>query len=98
MPLPAELLQRLRCPLDHTPLRELSSEEVAKINAGIESGRVHDRFDGVVSVPIEGGLTAAPIGNDLVIDPAAWIYPVRNGIPTLVANEAIRLSETASMS
>jgi uncharacterized protein YbaR (Trm112 family) len=75
------LLKRLRCPVTQAPLRELASDEVHTVNAAISRGEARDGADARVELEIEGGLVS-PTG-DLV-------YPIRNGIPTLVADEAIR--------
>jgi uncharacterized protein YbaR (Trm112 family) len=75
------LLKRLRCPVTHAPLRELASDEVHTVNAAISRGEARDGAHAKVELEIESGLVS-PTG-DLV-------YPIRNGIPTLVADEAIR--------
>jgi uncharacterized protein YbaR (Trm112 family) len=75
------LLKRLRCPVTYQPLRELTSDELATVNAAIARGEARDNASAKVELSIEGGLVSTT--GDLV-------YPIRNGIPTLVADEAIR--------
>jgi uncharacterized protein YbaR (Trm112 family) len=75
------LLKRLRCPVTYQTLRELTSDELATVNAAIARGEARDNASAKVELSIEGGLVSTT--GDLV-------YPIRNGIPTLVADEAIR--------
>lgn len=79
-----ELLAMLRCPLDGGQLQVAEEPLVARVNEAIEKGQARDRLDQRVELPIDGGLVSQGSG---------LLYPVRGGIPTLVADEAIRLPE-----
>ncbi|MGB7328054.1 MAG: Trm112 family protein [Rubripirellula sp.] len=75
-----KLICRLRCPIDGTPLHLASDSLVESVNQAIAAGEKRDRHDQKISSLIEGGLVDQQ-GNRL--------YPIRGGIPTLVADEAI---------
>jgi uncharacterized protein YbaR (Trm112 family) len=79
----SELLQLLRCPLDRTPLAEASSDVVAQINAAIADGRVANLGGQQLQRPIDGGLVRAD--GDV-------LYPIVDGIPVLLRDEAISLT------
>ena len=70
----------LRCPTDRTPLAIADEELVNQLNAGIGRGEVRDRADQKVHEIIESGL---------ITESGDWVYPIRGGIVTLVADQAI---------
>ncbi len=75
-----DLLAMLRCPVDGNQLELAPPEVVERINRAIAAGTQRDVADQKVDRPIEGGLR--PTGGSIV-------YPIRGGIPTLVADEAL---------
>lgn len=78
----SELLQMLRCPIDGIPLQLASESVVSKLNEAIAQGVSRDRMDQKVTEPVDGALVTAD---------GCRGYPMRNGIPTLIADEAIVL-------
>lgn len=78
-----DLLAMLRCPATGQRLQLADTELVASVNAAIHQGQARDRAEQVVVGPIEQGLLAADRG---------FLYPIRGGIPTLIADEAIDLN------
>lgn len=81
-----DILPILRCPVSGQSLTFADPDLVAEINAGIAGNRVRDRLDQKVNQQIEGGLIPTEGG---------WLYPIREGIPTLIGDNAIRI-ETPS--
>ncbi len=77
-----ELLAMLRCPIDGIALEMADEATVNRINTGIEAGEIRDRVDQKVTEPIDEGLVTAD---------GKRLYPVRNHVPTLIAEEAIEL-------
>ena len=79
-----ELLAIFVCPMDHTPLSRADDRLVARVNRAIATGRVTTRAGRLVDQPIDGGL--------LHID-KTLLYPILDGIPVLLADEAILLAQ-----
>jgi uncharacterized protein YbaR (Trm112 family) len=77
-----ELLRILRCPIDGKMLQIVETSLVNELNGAIQRGEIRTRQDQRVTLLIESGL----LGGD-----GRWLYPIRNGIPTLIADEAILL-------
>ncbi len=77
-----KLLQILRCPIEGNPLEVADSELLERVRLAIEQGTARDRLDQLIQQDIDGGL---------VNQSGTWMYPIRGAIPTLVADEAIRL-------
>ena len=78
-----ELLSILKCPVTGSPLQLAEDQLVSKVNSAIDEERARDRLEQKVQEQVEGGLTT---------DEQAWMYPIRDGIPTLVLEEAIDLN------
>lgn len=80
-----ELLALLRCPETHQTLTIAPAELVAKLEAERLAGRLRDRSGNMVADPIEGGLLRAD---------GALFFPIRDGIPVLLAPEALPISQS----
>ena len=76
-----KLLQMLRCPVSGNPLEVADDSLISAVNEAIERKAAFDRIDQVVEQKIDGGLRSGD-----------WLYPIRSGIPTLVADEAIAIN------
>lgn len=81
-----ELLDILACPENKTPVALADAALVEKINAAIEKGEVKNRGGQKVEKKIDGGL---------VREDGAYLYPVEDGIPIMLIDEAIPLGEMA---
>jgi len=77
-----ELLAMLRCPVTGSQLQFADEGTINRVNDAIASGAARDRVDQTVSEPIDGGLVSTEAG---------VLYPIRDAIPTLIPDEAIRL-------
>ena len=77
-----ELLEILVCPDDHTPLTLADERLVAKINQRVAAGQLKNKAGDKVDRMLEGGLLRA--------DRQA-VYPIIDGIPILLIDEAIPL-------
>jgi uncharacterized protein len=76
-----KLVEILRCPVSRTPVSLVPRDRLRELNALIEAGELKYEDDR----PVEGELEAA-----LVTADGARIYRVRDGIPIMLADEAIR--------
>jgi uncharacterized protein len=80
----AQLLQILRCPQDHSELRIADASLIAEVNQGIRAGRLTTVGGQPLKKPLDGGLIRA--AGDLM-------YPIVGGIPVMLADEAIDVSQ-----
>jgi uncharacterized protein YbaR (Trm112 family) len=74
-----ELLTLLRCPETHGVLRPVTPAELEYINAAIHNSGVRNRNGEVISELLE---------DCLICDSAGLCYPVRDGLPIMLADEA----------
>jgi len=74
------LLSLVRCPVDGQTLVVAPQELSAKLNQLIAAGRLRDQADGLVEEPFAYALATADLSR---------VYPVRDGIPTLIPSESI---------
>lgn len=77
-----DFLAMLVCPTSRQPLRAATADEVARLNDAIRRGGVSNRG---------GTAVAVPWAEALATKDGAWLYPIQDGIPILLANEAIPL-------
>ncbi len=77
-----EMLSLLCTPDTREPLVEASEEVLAKVNAEIEKGSVKSVGGAIVSETLEEALVSKD---------GKKLYPVKNGIPVLLMDEAIAL-------
>jgi uncharacterized protein len=82
MALDSFLLEILRCPATRQPLREAEPVVVDRVNRAIQAGQAHDQIGRPVTLPVDGGL---------VREDGQVFYPVRDGIPIMLADEGIAL-------
>jgi uncharacterized protein len=80
-----ELLQILRCPETHHALALVDATLLAQINERIRAGQLANRAGEPIHQPIDGGL--------IRVDHKC-LYPIRDEIPVLLAEEAIVLPIT----
>jgi uncharacterized protein YbaR (Trm112 family) len=74
------LLAILRCPRTRAPLHQATLEELEKVNQQIASGTCRDAAGDTVADALESAL---------VSQCGSWLYPIRDAIPTMIADEAI---------
>ena len=80
------LLDIICCPVTRLPLEILDAARLDTLNAAIANGTVRNAGDEAVADPLEEGL----ISRD-----GRLVYPVRDGIPVLLAEESIQWSQVA---
>jgi len=77
-----DLLKILVCPEDRRPLHRADARLLEKLNRAIDARRVRRR---------NGQIVARPLDEGLVREDRSLLYPVIDGIPVLLADEAIPL-------
>ena len=84
MSLDKELLDILCCPVTHSPLVPMSAAQLEALGAAIAAGEIKDRGETVLTEP----LTEALVTRDGKV-----AYPVRDGIPVLIEEQGIALTQ-----
>jgi uncharacterized protein YbaR (Trm112 family) len=79
-----ELLAILRCPDNQSPLSQASDDTVRRINVAIRDGRITNRGGQQPEGELDGGL---------IREDGAYLYPIIGGIPVLLRDDAIPLSQ-----
>lgn len=82
MPLDPEFLQILRCPKTRKPLRMASASELRALNQQIADKRLADA---------SGRPREQPVNEGLVPEGEPVLYPVEDGIPNLLIDDALPL-------
>lgn len=78
-----ELLELIACPETHQALREAAPELLTRLNSRIAKGELVNRAGTVLQVPLSEGL---------VREDGRVLYPVLDGIPMLILEEAIEVA------
>jgi uncharacterized protein YbaR (Trm112 family) len=94
MAIDPEFLAILVCPVTHRPLRKATAAELGAINALVRGGKLQNAGGQTVAEPFEAGLAVAGEPGDAEL----VVYPIRTGIPVLLAQEAIRIAAGAAKS
>ena len=79
-----ELLDILVCPETRTPVRMADDDLLAALNRAIESGRARNQRGDVLAEPVRAGL---------VREDGAVLYPIRDGIPIMLIDEAVPVGD-----
>lgn len=77
-----DFLAILVCPEDKTPVQQAPQELVDRVNKTITESKLLNRGGDKVGEPIDGGL---------VREDGKYLYPIREGIPIMLIEEAIPL-------
>lgn len=79
----SELLEILICPASKQSLRPATNSELESLNSRIRSGSQRNEGGTIVEKPLEEGL---------VREDGCLLYPVTDGIPVMLVDEAFRLN------
>ena len=77
-----EFVKILVCPDNRTPVRIASEQEITNLNQKIEEGSLQNIGGRKVNDKIDGGL---------IREAGDRLYPVRENIPVMLVEEAIKL-------
>jgi uncharacterized protein YbaR (Trm112 family) len=80
MPVSKDLVDILCCPLTKVPVRLMTADELAKLNAAIQSGSL---------VQVDGAKVTETMDEALITEDGARIYKVKESIPIMLKDQAI---------
>ena len=89
MSLDSHLLDIICCPVTHSPLERMRAEDLERLNALIAEGKISSRGDEIVSDTLEDAL---------VTRDGKLAYPVRDGIPILLGEQGISMTQLDAQS
>ena len=81
------LLDIVCCPATRQPMVSMSSATLAKLNGLVREQKIRDRDDALVTDELKAAL---------VTDDGKLAYPVVNGIPVLLVERGIALSQLSA--
>ena len=81
--IPADLLDMLRCPVTRQTLAPADPAQLSRLNKAITAGRLFNAADVLVTEAFDAALVRAD---------GTAAYPVRDGIPVLLADELVTFS------
>jgi len=80
MPISKDLLDILCCPRTKVPVRMMTEQQVAELNAKIEQGGV---------VTQDGSAVEKPLQEGLITEDGETIYRIDDGIPVMLVDQGI---------
>jgi uncharacterized protein YbaR (Trm112 family) len=82
-----ELLDILVCPELRTPLTVIDDDLLATLNRAVAEKRLKNRAGDLVERPLDAGLLR---------EDGAFVYPIVDGIPIMLVDEAIPLEQVGA--
>lgn len=80
----SDVFQLIRCPITKSELSTATAEQLDGLNRNIAAGKVFDRLGRAITESLENALINAD---------QSYAMPVRGGIITLIADEALVLEQ-----
>lgn len=84
MSLDSRLLDIICCPVTHSPLERLGADDLQRLNALIGEAKIVNRGEEVLADALEEAL---------VTRDGKLAYPVRDGIPVLLGEQGISMTQ-----